>query len=341
ARLRFVYDDGGRLERVVDANGRITRIERDGLGYPTAIVGPYGQTTSLAVDAAGWLAEVTDPAGRVVRFEYGIGGLLTRSTDPSGFESTYEYDAWGSLVRAVDREGNAKTLTGSRTRTRSVSSITTALGRTTRYEIERDEENGGSIWKTRKPSGAEVTAVAGADAVDTVTYPDGTTIERALLPDALHGMQAPIARYRIDAPGGVDTEVTIAQTPTYVGDAGARTLATLDEIIAIDGREISSRYDAETGLRTVTTPAGRQSTTTSDAFGRPLTVRLGALAPVAYTYDDDGRVASVTVGTGAYARNVTLAYGDDGLVESITDPLGRMQSFGYDAAGRVTRRTLV
>src|SRR5690606_3714764 len=31
----------------------------------------------------------------------------------------------------------------------------------------------------------------------------------------------------------------------------------------------------------------------------------------------------------------------DGLVESITDPLGRMQSFGYDAAGRVTRRTLV
>src|SRR5690606_37809059 len=86
-RLTLVYDDNGRLIRLVGAEGRITRIERDASGRPTAIVGPYGHTTQLAVDAAGWLTEVTEPAGSSVRFEYGVGGLLTRSVDPLGFAS--------------------------------------------------------------------------------------------------------------------------------------------------------------------------------------------------------------------------------------------------------------
>lgn len=335
-RLNLVYDDNGRLIRLVDAEGRMTRIERDAFGRPTQIVGPYGHTTELVVDAEGWLAEVTDPAGSTVRFEYGVGGLLTRSVDPLGFASSYEYDQWGKLERAVDRESYAKTLSGSRTRTRYTSTIESALGRTKRFEIERDDESQTSTWTTRSPSGAVTTAVFGSDAVDTLTYADGTVVVREELPHAVLGMQAPIGRLSVETPSRIGTEITIEQTPSY-GDGGA--LATLDEIVEIDGREISSRYDASTRAATVTTPAGRQGTIASDPLGRPLTIQFGGLAPIAYAYDD-GRIASVTVGSGATARSVSMTYGADGLVESITDPLGRSQSFGYDSAGRVTSRTL-
>src|SRR5690606_1696957 len=242
-RLTLVYDDNGRLIRLVGAEGRITRIERDASGRPTAIVGPYGHTTQLAVDAAGWLTEVTESAGSSVRFEYGVGGMLTRSVDPLGFASSYEYDQWGKLERADDRESHAKTLSGTRTRTRYTSTIQSALGRTKRFEIERDDENQTSTWTTTGPSGAATTAVFGSDAVDTLTYADGTVVVREELPHAVLGMQAPIGRRSIDTPGGIGTEVTIEQTPSYDDGAAGNGLSTLDEIVDIDGREISSRYD--------------------------------------------------------------------------------------------------
>src|SRR5690606_39549818 len=58
-RLSLVYDDNGRLIRLVDAEGGITRIERDGFGRPTAIVGHYGHTAELVVAVDGTLAAVT------------------------------------------------------------------------------------------------------------------------------------------------------------------------------------------------------------------------------------------------------------------------------------------
>src|SRR5690606_20539186 len=207
--------------------------------------------------------------------------------------SSYEYDQWGKLERAVDRESHAKTLSGTRTRTRYTSTIQSALGRTKRFEIERDDENQTSTWTTTSPSGAATTAVFGSDAVDTLTYADGTVVVREELPHAVLGMQAPIGRLSIDTPGGIGTEVTIEQTPSYDDGAAGNGLSTLDEIVDIDGREISSRYDASTRTSTVTTPEGRQGTLASDPLGRPLTVQFGGLAPLAYAYDD-GRIASVT-----------------------------------------------
>jgi YD repeat-containing protein len=40
--LTFVYDAAGRLLTVVDVDGNVTTIQRDGTGKPLAIVGPFG-----------------------------------------------------------------------------------------------------------------------------------------------------------------------------------------------------------------------------------------------------------------------------------------------------------
>ncbi len=60
--LSFTYDAQGRLNQITDGDGLNTRIERDALGYPTAIVAPFSQRTTLALDSNGYLAKVTNPA---------------------------------------------------------------------------------------------------------------------------------------------------------------------------------------------------------------------------------------------------------------------------------------
>ena len=47
---------------------------------------------------------------------------------------------------------------------------------------------------------------------------------------------------------------------------------------------------------TTTTPAGRQTVSTMDAQGRETRIQTGSLAPVDFTYDARGRLASVTQG---------------------------------------------
>ena len=68
---------------------------------------------------------------------------------------------------------------------------------------------------------------------------------------------------------------------------------------------------------------------------------MSGVDPVTYTYDGQGRVASVQQG----ARTTAYAYGGDGFLASIQDPLGRTVSdgtpvaFAYDADGDLTSLT--
>lgn len=52
-RYQFAYDSTGLLITVTDADGKVTTIQRDGTGNPTAIVAPGGQQTALALEGNG------------------------------------------------------------------------------------------------------------------------------------------------------------------------------------------------------------------------------------------------------------------------------------------------
>src|SRR5690606_16802122 len=334
--LTFSYDTAGRLVAVTDRAGRTTRIEHDGAGHPTAIVGPYGHRTTLAVDSDGWLSRITAPDGSERSFEYAQ-GLLVRNVDPLGHASSYEYDDAGRLIRAVDREGHAKTLSSTRSENTLEAVVETPLGRTTRYVVERGRD-GSSTRTTTGPSGAAVVATLGADDVESVTRPDGTVITRVLKPDALLGRSSPVADLTLTTPSGLTVEISTQQSASNESD---RASLTLEETLTIGTRALTSRYDAATRTFSVTSPAGRQVTRTIDDVGRPLTVQPPGLAAVSYAYDADGRIESITHGAGSDARTVGFTYGADGNVATITDPLGRSQHFAYDAFGRVISRTLV
>ncbi|HED52388.1 MAG TPA: hypothetical protein ENI83_02410, partial [Gammaproteobacteria bacterium] len=53
-------------------------------------------------------------------------------------------------------------------------------------------------------------------------------------------------------------------------------------------------------------------------------------------YDDRGRLAEITTGTGDEARSYAFAYQPDNTLDSITDASGAVMQFDHDAAGRIT-----
>src|SRR5262249_25068793 len=84
----------------------------------------------------------------------------------------------------------------------------------------------------------------------------------------------------------------------------------------------------------------RQVATTTDAQSRPTQIMVPGLAPTTYSYDSRGRLANVTRGSGPTARTTTYNYNAAGLLQTVTDPLGRVSALGYDRADRLTSRTL-
>src|SRR3989454_12475471 len=93
--------------------------------------------------------------------------------------------------------------------------------------------------------------------------------------------------------------------------------------------------------RTITdqTPMGRQRVSTLDSQGRLLRKQVASLEPVTYGYDPQGRLHTITRGTGSAARVYTLGHDTKNRLSIITDPLSHAAGFGYDDADRMTTET--
>jgi len=79
---------------------------------------------------------------------------------------------------------------------------------------------------------------------------------------------------------------------------------------------------------------------TLDAQGRVIQEQVTGLEAVSYSYDAQGRLATITQGTGASARTSTLSYDTKNQLTSVQDPLLRTVGFSYNLAGRITTQTL-
>ena len=345
----FAYDASGRVVSITDVAGNVTVIERDGNGMPTAIVSPYGQRTTLAVDANGFLASVIDPAGNATAFTSTSAGLLTGLTTPRGHAYAFGFDAAARLVTDNDPAGGSWTL--SRTELYNQSDppnvwetghmvlATSAMGLLRAYRVLQ-WTSGGEERIDTLPDGTESSRVHGSG-FDSARRPDGTVENVLWGPDPRFGLMAPVptsATTRLPSSQTRTTTTTRAATLATPGDP--LSLTALSTTTAVNGRNYLSNYVAATRTFTDTTPASRQSTTTLDAQGRPIVATVAGLEPSAVTYDARGRIASIVAGQRRRRAHFALAYNAEGFLASITDPLGRVESFTYDAAGRVTTQTL-
>ena len=118
----------------------------------------------------------------------------------------------------------------------------------------------------------------------------------------------------------------------------------LTNTATINGKTTTTEFITADRTWTTTSPSGRQATVIQNEKGRPITYRIPGLEDVNLTYDDRGRLTTISQGEGADQRTTTMVYyetGDPkGRLATITDALSRTMSYNYNQAGRVTRQTL-
>lgn len=336
----FGYDSASRLVTVTDGNGKVSRIERNVEGAPTALVGPYGQRTDLAVDAQGRLTRVTNPNGDTYRMAYAGVGLLARFESPRKTASTFAYDLMGRLIHDEDAVGGFWHI-GRANLGKNTYQVTmnTAMGRTKLYATET--KDGGDKARTLTgQDGTQVRIVATAGNTITTTQ-DGTESSQSLGADPRFGMQAPfLANHSIKLPSGLTYRATTTRTATLNAPNDIFSLAGDVETTTVNGNTFKTEYDATLRRFTLTTPLSRKSTITTDVQGHPVLAQRGNLFAVRYQYDSQGRMIGVSQGEGLTERNSSIVYNSQGLVESVTDALNLTTHYSYDTAGRMTMLTL-
>ena len=343
ALVEFGYDGEGLLTEIVDADGNVTSIERDGHGEPLAIVAPGGQRTSLTVDADGFLVRVENPAAEAFDVDYwsGRAGLIESFTPPKGsaHASRYLYDSeYARLSHADDPAGGSKDLT----RTESLSgreiALVTGLSRTRLYTTHRDDAD--AVEKTfTSSSGAQTTTTTHADGLVVTTRADGVRIESQQRADPRWGMAAPL------------TEQVIVTTPidelTAMITRGREielddpldllSLVAQTDSVTLNGRTYTRAYDASDLSVTYTSPEVRAIVVYLDDLGRGVEIDIDpSIEPLYIEYDALGRLERLSQGD----LSTDLEYDALNRLETVEDGLQRRVRYTYDDADRVRTVTL-
>ena len=335
-RYQFGYDSAGRLTQILEANGEVTTIERDAAGNPSAIIGPFGQRTTLRLNSDGYLSSLTNAAGDTTRLAYTANGLLSTLTDPKGNPHRYSYDVLGRLTRDEDPAGGFKTLSITQNRDSSSTTVTSALGRSTTYLVERPP-SGGMRRVNIDSSGLQGTTEIGINGTRRIAYADGTVTSVTVGPDPRFGTQAPVARtLSFSTPSGLTSVIQEDRTVALASPLDLLTLSRATNTLTINGRPYTRTFDAASMTITNRTPMGRQMVSLLDTRGRVVEQRVDGLEPLRFTYSPVGELIAVAQGS----RQTAFDYDAHGRLATISDPLGHTIGFQYDAVGRVTRQIL-
>ncbi len=298
------YDTFGEVTSVTDPAGDKTLMGYNtATGWLTSTVAPTGTAAGVTVtctppakgcttyghDAWGNTTTVTDPLGHQTKAVYDADGHKTTTTDANSHTATVTYDPAGQAVstKAADNTvaGTAYTPTG------KVASTTDGLNNKTTYAYDNQDRQ---------------TTVTNADNHTTTTVYDAA---------------------------GLTTNTTTPNnvTATYAYDTAGR-LATLSYSDGTPG--ISAVAYDQNGHRTSLTDGTGTSTWKYDEFGETTSHTNGANATVGYSYDAAGNATSV-----AYPGQTTpvaRTYDDAERLATVTDFAGNKTTVGYNPNGQVT-----
>jgi RHS repeat-associated protein len=272
-------------------------------GEVTMTTNPHGHATGYAYDAFGDMTSQTDAASHVTEFGYDTTrGLKTSAVSPAGTAAgtavTCTPPAIGCTTYAHDAYGHTTTTTD-------------PLGHTTKATFNAD---GNQLTSTDGNNHKTTTGYDNADRPIKVTKPSG---------------DATTTTYNDD---GTIKETTnaAAHDTSYLYDAEGRITSMTDP----DGKTTSYTYDSMGRLKTTAKPNGDTATQTWDKAGRLAGISYSGTDThaVAYSYDLDGRRASMTDGTGT----TTYAYDAFGETTGMTTGAGNHTGYVYDAVGNVT-----
>ena len=363
--VSYLYNARAQLIGTIDANGHLWSETVDAVGNVLTATDPLGRTTTYTYDARNDLTSVVDPLGIVSKIDYdnhgqpvqsvvAVGtavaattkstystahpGELTSRTDATGAVTTFHYDAYGDMTVLINALGGLSTSTynvlGQET------STVGALGNQPGASATSDRttytyDAYGNVVHITGPLGTSTTSTYDADQrLVSITAPNGKTTKYTydangnpaskVLPDG----SSQGAKY--DAVGDVVTTVDGAGKLTSTAyDGAGRAISRTDA----SGGVWANHYDAAGNVTSTTNPSGTVTSYTYDAANELVGISYGdgSTAPVAYTYDADGRRVSMTDGTG----KTTYTYDAQSRLVATTDGAGHTIATTYDARGDV------
>ena len=256
--VTFAYDATGRLLSQTDGDGNTVTIERGQGGRPQAIVGPFGARTELQIGADGMLSAATDPENATSTFGYGAEGLLTGYTEPGGKLHTFGYDADGFLTSDRSPDGETTTLSRTERSQGHAVTLTSNLGRSREYVVER--RDGDEVFRRVTNTAGDATeSTRRLDGTMTVTQPDGSTADVTPGGDPRFGMQSPFAaRGVIRLPSGRQISQTTKRSATLATPGDPTSLTSKSETTVVNGKTSSLAYASAAKRYTSTSPTGRQ-----------------------------------------------------------------------------------
>ena len=272
------------------------------LGQQTISVDGNGRITTYAYNADGWVISLTDPLGNKTRWEYDAAGNTTKEIDQRGEFRTWTYDAAGQVDVYTDKLGRTKTYT---------------------YF-----DNG---------------------LVQSETWGDGGTVNVVNYTYNGNGNLLTISDYNgdfaytYDDLGRLETYTDTWNTTTTIAyDAGDR----VDTITDTLGGAWTYHFDNANRLESREFDDGTVAFSLEydyyDNNWLQETRRkddLDALVgKTQYTYDEAGRVESITHQNGSSVTidSFTYTHDNEGNVESETSTLGPTKNYTYDGENQVT-----
>lgn len=337
--IQFVRDTVGRITSIIDPAGNPIRYEYDAAGDLVSVNDPVNNLTSfryLAPDASAfrphYLSEVIDPLGhRAVRNDYDESGRLMANADALGNSATQSYDLADNTEIVSDRLGNE-------TRLRyddhgNVVSITDPLQATTHFEYD-STDNEVAVTDARGLRTSRTFDERGN--ITSITDPFGNTWRFTYT--ALNDVRTasdPLGRvvdYRYDSTGNLVELVNAAGSSSFITyDLFGRVIAYTDN----NGHTTQYSYGTSALPDVVTNADGSTRLAEYNSFGAPTRLVDENGNETALAYDPAGRPISVR---DAQGNSAVFSYEGHRLA-SVTDRLGRVRRYEYDAADRRVRET--
>ncbi len=383
----YTFDATGELEDIVDRNGNTTSLAYNGSGELQTVTDASGRQLTFSYNSSGQIQQITDPANRTVQYGYDSAGNLTSVTDAGGGTWTYGYDGLHELTSITDPCGgvvsntynaNQQVISQTDAMTRKMTwvyssgdtQITDAAGNVTDEQFTGDLPT--QITRGYGTSSAATTKIAydANDNVSTVTDPNGhkwsygydsagnqTSVTDPLSHTTTRTYDSQRDLTSVTLPSGLETSygydghdnltsVTVnagslqEQTTMSYGSKGLLTGVT-DPL----NRSYSYGYDAYGDRTSVTSPSGHETTATYDNVGRLSSVTTAR-------GNESGANASdytTTISTDAFGdplkvtdpngNQTTYTYNQDQILTGVTDRDGRTTQYTYDLANELTKIT--
>jgi RHS repeat-associated protein len=313
------------MEVTPTASGRTLRFA-DGKQYDFDTLGRLSVMRDLnnnairfTLNGTGFPASMTDAAGRVYTFTLTGSSPnvnITRITDPEGRFVQFDYDANRRLIRYTDQGGGVTQLEYDLSN--RISKVTDP--RLAVKTIEYDS------------AGRAVREVLPETAEERYAY---TTVERTVTETRRTDPNGNVTTYRFNGLGFLSSTTDALGRVSKIERDPVTNLVT--KRIDPAGRVTQYFYNSRGDLIRTIDADNKETLIDYDPRFRKPTRTQNALSNVTtMVYDAKGNLTSLT---NAQNETTTFAYTFRGLLQSVTDPLGRVKRFDYDPEGNLLSST--